>query len=81
MSFAAFDLRSLDRQTLFYNANMAGSPKISGQTTPDKASHLVVLVHGLARPQDPVQEPASLTIQQALGQPGIVCDYLRSREC
>lgn len=42
-----FDLRSIDRQTFFYNSDMAESLRPSGQSTPNKARHLVVLVHGL----------------------------------
>ena len=42
-----FDLRSIDRQTLFYNPDMAEGLRKSGQSTPHKANHLVCLVHGL----------------------------------
>ncbi len=42
-----FDLRSIDTQTLFSNWDMAPTQRKSGQSTPQKAQHLVVLVHGL----------------------------------
>ncbi|KAJ9614005.1 hypothetical protein H2200_002141 [Cladophialophora chaetospira] len=42
-----FDLRSIDKQTLFSKWVMAPSLRKSGQSTPHKAQHLVVLVHGL----------------------------------
>lgn len=47
VSSLPFDLRSLDRQTIFYHKNMAPTLRRSGQSTPKKAQHLVVLVHGL----------------------------------
>jgi myosin-crossreactive antigen len=42
-----FDLRSINKQTLFSNWEMAPALRKSGQSTPQKAQHLVVLVHGL----------------------------------
>ncbi|KIW93131.1 uncharacterized protein Z519_05736 [Cladophialophora bantiana CBS 173.52] len=42
-----FDLRSIDSQILFSNWEMAPTLRMSGQSTPQKAQHLVVLVHGL----------------------------------
>ncbi|OAP54635.1 hypothetical protein AYL99_11083 [Fonsecaea erecta] len=42
-----FDLRSIDGQILFPNWQMAPTLRKSGQSTPQKAQHLVVLVHGL----------------------------------
>ncbi|KAJ4528017.1 hypothetical protein HRR83_000768 [Exophiala dermatitidis] len=47
MAALPFDLRSIDRQALFYNPDMAESALKSGRSTPNKASHLVALVHGL----------------------------------
>ena len=42
-----FDLRSIDKATLFSGSDMAPSLRRAGQLTPQKAQHLVVLVHGL----------------------------------
>jgi hypothetical protein len=42
-----FDFRSIDKQSLFSSWDMAPFPRKSGQSTPQKAQHLVVLVHGL----------------------------------
>ncbi|EXJ82416.1 hypothetical protein A1O3_06229 [Capronia epimyces CBS 606.96] len=47
MAALPFDLRSIDRQALFYNPDMAEGTRKSGSATPSKASHLVALVHGL----------------------------------
>lgn len=41
-----FDLRSIDRHTLFYTSDMAVGTLKSGQFTLRKAQHLCVLVHG-----------------------------------
>ncbi|KIX05101.1 uncharacterized protein Z518_05973 [Rhinocladiella mackenziei CBS 650.93] len=47
MASFPFDLRSIDRQALFYNWDMAEAVRKSRQSSPCKANHLVVLVHGL----------------------------------
>jgi hypothetical protein len=39
-----FDIRSIDRQTLFYS--MEEDTRKSADATPPKADHLCVLVHG-----------------------------------
>jgi Putative serine esterase (DUF676) len=42
-----FDLRSINRQTLFFNPDMADSLQKSRSSSPGKYQHLCILVHGL----------------------------------